>query len=123
MNDNNHNTPSQNPESRGPEALYVRPRIANIATRNVIDVVNSMPDDATMRDLYYQPSHPAVPAATHQVVSNIVELAPRTKSLPADSRSSINQMPMPIEPSQNGEVVDMEQYRMIQDARDKLNAA
>ncbi len=121
MNDHNYNTTNSNQESRVP-AVDNRLRIVGMAEMLVAQAANSTPEDVTVRS-YYQPSHPAVPAATETAISNIVELKPRTNSLPADTRALTETMPLPTQPTAQGEVVDMDQYRMAQAARENIRAA
>lgn len=115
---NDYNRQHQSPERRVPaidNRLYV---VAN-AVANVNMGESNTPYEASARQTMFRPSHQAAPAP----VSNIVEFPERTHSLPADNRSTVPTMPLPEQPAMTGEVVDMDQYRMAQEARERLNAA
>jgi hypothetical protein len=125
MNDFNHNTTS--PERQVPPPVISRRlQVVSVGQALVGRAAENTPEDMSVRD-YYQPSHLASPVAqqaavvaTEQVMSKVVEFPVRPQSLPTNARQIVNAMPLP---PQTGEVIDMDQYRRAQLAREQINAA
>jgi hypothetical protein len=125
MNDFNYNI-SARPERQVPPVISRRLEVIHVGLELITRAAANTPEDMSVRD-YYQPSHLASPAAqqaavvaTEQVMGTINEFSVRPESLPTNARQIVNAMPLP---TQTGEVIDIDQYRRAQLAREQINAA
>ena len=123
----NHNT-TTSPERQIPPVIANRLRIVYDGLLLVAQAAENTPDDVSVRNIF-QPSHlaapavhPAVPAATEQVMGNVIEFPVRTQSLPADTRYMSPTMPLPTQPTQSNEYDPDLMAEMAQHAREQINA-
>jgi|GEM_PF-3273221 len=126
MNDFNYNI-SARPERQVPPVISRRLEVIHVGLELINRAAANTPEDKSAQKEYYLPSHLASPAAqqaatvaTEQVMGKINEFPVRTESLPTNARQIVNAMPLP---TQTGEVIDMDQYRRAQLAREQINAA
>ena len=126
MNDFNYNI-SARPERQVPPVISRRLEVIHVGLELITRAAANTPEDMSTQTEYYLPSHLASPAAqqaavvaTEQVMSKVVEFPVRPQSLPTNAGQIVNAMPLP---TQTGEVIDIDQYRRAQLAREQINAA
>ena len=126
---NDYNRQHQSPEKPHVPAIENRLRVTGTGEALLDQAVNNTPADTTARQMF-TPKHEAAPAP----VSSYVEFSQPelAASLPAaQDGTKLHQFPGPNEtqpyaanqPAVSGEVVEMDQYRMAEEARERLNAA